>query len=153
VANVGVQPPGTVVDATAEAVALYIGHEFGHILGCIHTQHGPDEFFSGTPNLMDGDLSYTLGPDFIFGSADDILIQFGVDAYWSEDPYQGINDTLNTVAFALSVGRGGPGGPGGSSLLAGRGMVASPGRADSSVFDAREDDDDEADDDDGMPLI
>ena len=88
-ANVGIQPPATLIDATAEAVAHYVGHVFGHILGCIHTQHGPDEFFSGTPNLMDGDLSYTLGPDFIFGSADDIPVQFGADAYWAEDPLPG----------------------------------------------------------------
>ena len=30
----------------------------------------------------------------------------GVDDYSSEDPYQGINDTLNTVAFGLSTGKG-----------------------------------------------
>jgi hypothetical protein len=104
--NVPIQPPATPIDAAAEAAATIIAHEAGHLLGCFHTAQDPQDRFAGAPNLMDPDPAATLGPDFIFGSADDIPLHFGVDDYSSEDPYQGLNDTLNTVAFALSTGKG-----------------------------------------------
>ena len=45
-----------------------------------------------------------MGADLVFGTADDITMHFGVDAYDPNEIYLGINDTLNTVAFGLSTG-------------------------------------------------
>lgn len=99
-----IQAPATVFDYDVAGLAHLISHEAGHIFGCFHTEQSADDIFAGTPNLMDHFTLAILGPDQIFGTADDINPQFGVDNY--NAPYSGIDDTLNTVAFGLSTGKG-----------------------------------------------
>jgi hypothetical protein len=103
-ASFPIQAPLTALDALAVAIGDLTSHEFGHILGCYHTDQ--PSFFEGAPNLMDPNGTTVLGPDFIFGSKDDVVREFGVDAYNRNEPFEGINDTLNTVAFGLSTGKG-----------------------------------------------
>jgi len=42
----------------------------------------------------------------VFGTADDRVSTFGVDAYAHFERFQGVEDTLNTIAFGLSTGKG-----------------------------------------------
>jgi hypothetical protein len=61
-------------------------------------------------DLMDrgGTLSGVMGSgeDGIFGTADDIDVGFGQDAFAPEEGFTGTEDTLNVVAFGLSTGTG-----------------------------------------------
>jgi hypothetical protein len=102
--NIGIDPSWTVIDVAGAAFGTVIAHEMGHLLGCFHTDL--PSLFEGKPNLMDGDIAPTLGPDFIAGTKDDLVVQFGVDAFASDEQFEGINDTLNTVSFGLSTGKG-----------------------------------------------
>ena len=95
-----------VVEFVAEYMSWFISHEFGHLVGLQHTQFTLENAFSETVDLMDKDIHMPMGADLIFGTADDVIMQFGVDAYDPRERYQGVHDTLNTFAFALSTGRG-----------------------------------------------
>lgn len=97
------EPPLTAVDFFAHPMSLLIAHEMGHLLGAVHTDYPGD--FQGVPTLME-DFTQTLGPDMVFGSDDDVDLQFVADAYAADEVYEGLNDTLNTVAFGLSTGTG-----------------------------------------------
>ena len=55
---------------------------------------------------MDKVIQVPLGPDLTFGTADDVTMQFGADRYSTLEQFQGLNDTLNTVAFGFSTGKG-----------------------------------------------
>ena len=99
---------------------------------------------------MDPYFAATLGRDFIFGSADDVPLQFGADDYSREDPYLGINDTLNTVAFGLSTGKATALASSAFSAVA----IAGPGSASGpslSIFDSLNDSGE--DDEDSLGLI
>ncbi len=97
----------------AELVGLGLGslaaHEAGHFFGNFHTElTEPD---SDRFDLMDGDpysldLTVGVGPDRVFGTSDDIDVHFGVDVYNNWGAFRGRQDTLNTIAFGLSTGRG-----------------------------------------------
>ncbi|HEY1378503.1 MAG TPA: hypothetical protein VGF55_17015 [Gemmataceae bacterium] len=101
-----IQAPATVRDFAVAGIADLVAHEAGHILGCFHTEQDEADPTAGIPNLMDHAASWhSVGPDHVFGTADDGDVQFGVDEYSSADPYRGRNDTLNTVAFGLSTGQ------------------------------------------------
>jgi hypothetical protein len=49
--------------------------------------------------------TFGLGPDLIFGSADDEDVDFGVDVYVGNEGFFGVEDTLNVTAFGLATGR------------------------------------------------
>jgi len=101
-----VQPPATRLDMIAEFTALIAAHEFGHLAGCFHTDFSASDPFAGTRTIMDKSLEAPLGPDLTFGTADDVTIQLGTDAYDRNYVINGLQDTLNTVAFGLSTGKG-----------------------------------------------
>jgi hypothetical protein len=100
--NIGIDPSWTVIDVAGAAFGTVIAHEMGHLLGCFHTDL--PSLFEGTPSLMDGSIDPTLGPDFIAGTKDDNDVQFVVDAFASDEQFEGVNDTLNTVSYGLSLG-------------------------------------------------
>ena len=102
--TVPVQPPLTVLDGVGIGIGDLAAHEIGHILGCYHTDQ--PSTFEGVPNVMDPDGSELLGPDIVLGTKDDVVRQFGVDAFARTEVFEGLNDTLTTVAFALSTGKG-----------------------------------------------
>jgi hypothetical protein len=93
-----------------EMIAWLGAHEAGHNFGCNHTDYNWNDLFDGLPNIMDPDGRVTLGQDFIWGTADDVSLQFGSDGYLRDEPFQGLNDTLNTIAFGLSTGKQASGG-------------------------------------------
>ncbi len=92
----------TKVDVIGAGVGNIVAHEAGHFFGNFHT----DNTFT-TPNIMDqgGNLSNTVGvgPDSIFGNANDIDVDFGVEIYNLSEGFEGIEDTLNVVAFGVTT--------------------------------------------------
>lgn len=101
----------TKVDLIGVGVGNIVTHEAGHFFGNFHTDQ-----FNSVPNLMDqgGNLDNMVGvgPDRIFGTSDDVDVDFGEDVYVPNEGLTGTEDSLNTVAFGLSTGTGlGPTGP------------------------------------------
>jgi hypothetical protein len=98
-------PSADMIELIGEAVGNIVAHEAGHILGNWHTDQ-----FDLLLNVQDqgGNLpgKIGLGPDGIFGTADDIDVDFGPDFYVPNEGFTGIEDTLETIAFGLSTGTG-----------------------------------------------
>ncbi|MDZ4848571.1 MAG: Ig-like domain-containing protein [Pirellulaceae bacterium] len=95
--------------AFGRAIGNTASHEAGHFYGARHQNS-----FNTNLQLMDegGQPTATsrmgVGPDGIFGTIDDIDIDFGVDEYSLLEGFSGIEDTAATMAFGLSTGmRGG----------------------------------------------
>jgi hypothetical protein len=95
-----------VIDFVSEYMSVLVAHEFGHLAGAPHTQFTFENSFSEPVNLMDKDIRVPMGADLVFGTSDDVVMQFGVDEYDPHELYRGVNDTLNTLAFGLSTGKG-----------------------------------------------
>ena len=104
--NITLDPSATIIDLIGVAVGNIVAHEAGHYLGSYHTDQ-----FNPVEELMDqgGNPASTfgLGPDLIFGSAADVDVDFGLDIYVPNEGFVGLEDALNTGAFALSTGRRG----------------------------------------------
>ena len=90
----------TVFDLIGIGVGNIVAHEAGHFFADFHTDR-----FNASPNIMDqgGNLDNLVGvgPDRIFGTADDLDVDFGPDIYALNEGFSGIEDTLNAVAFGL----------------------------------------------------
>ncbi|PCJ65769.1 MAG: hypothetical protein COA73_01930 [Candidatus Hydrogenedentota bacterium] len=97
-----VSPPFTKSDLIGTAVGNIVAHEAGHVLGSFHTDQ-----FNPFSNIMDqgGNMPGLIGvgSDGIFGTADDIDVDFIRDVYVSSEGFKGSEDTLNTTAFGLTV--------------------------------------------------
>ncbi len=91
-------PGASIIDLVGIGVGNIAAHEAGHILGNFHTEN-----MVTVENIMDlgGNLPNTVGvgPDSVFGSTDDVDVDFGVDIYLPDEGFTGIEDTLNTVVF------------------------------------------------------
>ncbi len=102
--NIALDPSASIVDLIGIAVGNIVAHEAGHFLSSFHTDQ-----FNPFANIMDqgGNAAGTfgLGPDLVFGSADDEDVDFGPDAYVPNEGFTGTEDTLNATAFGLSTGR------------------------------------------------
>jgi hypothetical protein len=101
-----IAPGHTKAELVGKGIGSIAVHEAGHRFGNFHT-----ELYSDRPDLMDGapyslDLTVGVGPDRIFGSGEDIDVDFGVDVYNNWGVFVGSQDTLNTIAFGLATGRG-----------------------------------------------
>ncbi len=79
-----------------------VAHEIGHYLGNYHTDEA-----NATLDLMDqgGNLANILGvgDDLLFGTDDDIDIDFGRDDFSPFEGLTGMEDTLNNSAFGLTA--------------------------------------------------
>lgn len=93
-------PGVTKVDIVGTGVGNIVAHEAGHFFGNFHTENAITP-----PNIMDtgGNLANIVGVgnDFVFGTSDDIDVDFGVDIYDPFELFTGKEDTLNTIAFGL----------------------------------------------------
>ena len=96
-------PGASIIDIIGIGVGNIVAHEAGHFFGNFHTEN----FFT-LPNIMDqgGNLpgAVGVGDDFIFGSEDDIDVDFGPDDYAPNEGFAGTEDTLNAIAFGLTSG-------------------------------------------------
>lgn len=105
-AVIEIAPPATKLDFITEGISIIVSHEAGHIFGCFHTDQDFNAPFDGTPSLMDPNLNTFVGPDLVFGSADDKDMHFIAEPYYHNEVFSGLDDTLNTVSFGLSTGKG-----------------------------------------------
>ena len=93
-----VTPGVDMVALVGQAIGFVASHEAGHLLGNRHTQPN-----NGVASIMDTfDITQLgLGPDFLFGTADDVDVDFVVDQL--TEGHVGAQDTLNRMAFAMST--------------------------------------------------
>lgn len=92
----------TKAELIGRAVGNIASHEAGHFFGLFHTSNS-----SLTPSqLIDvgGNLSNIigLGDDGFFGTDDDVPVMWGTDALIGS--FNGLQDSINTLAFGLSTG-------------------------------------------------
>jgi hypothetical protein len=101
--NTYITPASDKIAFIGRAIANVVTHEGGHLYGNFHT-----DTFNTTPNLMDagGNVPglFGVGPDNIGGTADDVDYDFGEDVLFPNEGFTGIEDTLNTTAWALVKG-------------------------------------------------
>jgi hypothetical protein len=96
-----IDPSASIVDFIGIAVGNIVSHEAGHFFGNFHTDQ-----FNALETIMDpgGNPAGTfgVGADNIFGTADDVDVDFDVDDYVLNEGLVGIEDTLNVISFGLS---------------------------------------------------
>ena len=103
--NVPRSAQSTIIDVIGVGVGEIASHEAGHLLGNWHTDDT-----NATANIMDaaGNLGFSilgLGPDGIFGTADDENVSFARDVFTLVEGFTGVEDSLNTVAFGATTRR------------------------------------------------
>lgn len=98
-------PGVSIVEVIGAGVGNITAHEAGHFLGNWHTDQ-----FNDSPNIQDqgGNLANLVGvgPDGIFGTADDVDVDFGRDTFVPNEGFSGIEDTLNSIAIGDPTPRG-----------------------------------------------
>jgi hypothetical protein len=102
--NTYITPASEKIKFIGRALGNVISHEAGHLYGNFHTNNA-----DAVPNLMDAGGNFPglfgVGPDGIGGTADDVDYDFGEDTFQPSEGFVGIEDTLNTTAWALTKGR------------------------------------------------
>jgi hypothetical protein len=103
--NIPRAPGVGIIDIIGVGVGEITAHEAGHYLGCWHTDQ-----FNPIANIMDqgGNLNFSilgLGPDGIFGTADDTNVQFVRDEFNPNEGFTGIEDNQSAIAFGTTEGR------------------------------------------------
>ncbi|MEM8932151.1 MAG: PPC domain-containing protein [Acidobacteriota bacterium] len=92
----------SMVDFVGVALGNIAAHEAGHFTGSFHTENR-----NPAANLMDrgGNLPNTLGLgiDGIFGTADDVDVDFGADHYVDAEGFAGLEETLTIQACGCAV--------------------------------------------------
>lgn len=103
-----INPPATRLQFVAQAIGNIASHEIGHLLGGHHTANRG--LYSGpfVPNLLDvgdGDfqIQYGAGDDLVFGSGDDIDVDFATDGFRLSSKLQGSQDSRYIAAIGLSI--------------------------------------------------
>ncbi len=95
----------TAIDVLGVAIGNTASHELGHFFGAVHQDNS-----NTTLSLMDSgglDLGLTrvgIGPDGIYGTPDDVDIDFGVDEYAPVEGWFGREDTAAVIAWGLATG-------------------------------------------------
>jgi hypothetical protein len=98
--RIPIAAPHTKIEMIGRALGDIASHELGHLFGNRHTF--PFETF----NIMDEAVFLAVGPDGVFGTQDDVDVDFGTSDYSFLEGLFGIQDTLNVIAFGLSTGKG-----------------------------------------------
>lgn len=98
-----VDPSTTKIEFVGRSLGNIIAHEVGHYTGAFHTEQ-----LNPQADLMDrgGNLPNTLGvgQDLIFGTADDVDVDFGHDLYNDAEGFAGFESTLAAVACGYLSG-------------------------------------------------
>lgn len=102
--NIPRAPGFTKIQAIGIGTGNIVAHEFGHYSGNWHTQNG-----NSLRNLMDaggGSILqnlYGTGPDEIYGTADDVDVDFFTDEYETEGVATGNENTTVRMAYAFGT--------------------------------------------------
>lgn len=93
--------PGTsIIDLVGSGVGNITAHEAGHFFANWHTDQ-----FNPSANIMDqgGNMPGMLGvgPDGVFGSADDVDVDFGLDIFNPNEGFSGEENTMNSIGYGL----------------------------------------------------
>lgn len=95
-------PGAPILGLIGVALGNIAAHEAGHYLGSFHTEQS-----NSAATLMDrgGNLANTigLGPDGIFGNADDVDVDFGPDIFEPSERFAGTQDTLTVVSCGCTT--------------------------------------------------
>jgi hypothetical protein len=90
----------TIIDLIGDGVGKIAVHEAGHFFANWHTTN-----LNLTYDIMDegGDLAGLIGvgPDAVFGTPDDIDVNFGTDTFSINEAFIGVEDTLNNMSYGL----------------------------------------------------
>lgn len=96
-------PGVSIIELLGVAIGNIAAHEAGHYTGSYHTEQS-----NLTANLMDrgGNLPNTVGvgPDGIFGNADDVDVDFGADMFADSERFAGVEETLTVFACGCAAG-------------------------------------------------
>lgn len=100
--NTYLTPVSDRIAFVAQGVGNVTAHEAGHFFGNFHTDNA-----SAAVNLQDSGGAnfqnlFGVGPDGIGGTADDLDVDFGEDAFSPAEGFIGTEDTLGRVAFGLT---------------------------------------------------
>jgi hypothetical protein len=100
--NTYIGPASDKIAFIGHALGNVVAHEGGHFFGNWHTDNG-----DATLNVMDSggtnfDGLFGVGPDGIGGTADDVDVDFGDDAFSPSEGFVGTEDTLGRVAFGVT---------------------------------------------------
>jgi hypothetical protein len=100
--NTYLGPASDRIAFVAQAVGNVTSHEAGHFFGNFHTDNA-----SPAVNLQDAGGAnfqnlFGVGPDNIGGTADDVDVDFGDDAFSPAEGFVGTEDTLGRIAFGIT---------------------------------------------------
>lgn len=100
--NTYLTPASDRIAFVAQAVGNVTSHEAGHFFGNFHTDNA-----SPAVNLQDSGGAnfqnlFGVGPDNIGGTADDVDVDFGEDAFSPAEGFVGTEDTLGRIAFGIT---------------------------------------------------
>ena len=99
-------PSSSLVDMLSTSLATVISHEAGHFFGGWHQDSA-----NASITIMDSGSTplsqklYAVGLDGVFGTPDDLDIDFGRDRYNPVEFFTGTVNHANTMAFNLATGK------------------------------------------------
>ena len=98
-----IAPSSSMVEFVGTAVGNIVSHEAGHFFASWHTwnRNQRNELMDSGGNAAG---LFGVGEDGIFGTDDDIDVDFGFDTFAVSEPFQGLENTLAGLAFGLSTG-------------------------------------------------
>jgi hypothetical protein len=99
--NTYITPASDKVAFVGRALGNVVSHEAGHFFGDWHVDQ-----FNDIANLMDQGgnfpVMFAVGPDNVGGTADDIDVDFGEDAFNPGEGFTGTEDTLSRIVFGVT---------------------------------------------------
>ena len=103
--SITIDASATVEELVGRVIGNVVTHEAGHVFGNWHTGGLPVNIM--TEGVGNAALA-EVGPDGIFGTSDDVDLDFAVANFAGNEPFSGVEDTVNVIAFGLSTGTANP---------------------------------------------
>ena len=104
--GVPMSPAVSEIDAASDLIALTISHELGHSFGLRHTERA-NTVVSIIDANVDNFQDLGAGPDLIYGTIDDVNVDFVDDRFSIAEGYIGVHRVLDGLANTLITGTAG----------------------------------------------